>query len=69
MDFAKHFEQALPYNAFLEKYGSELHRERWAAMHGRIELAPAQQELLASFRREMKVLVMAGAWCGDCVEQ
>jgi thiol-disulfide isomerase/thioredoxin len=38
-------------------------------MHGRIQLADAQKKLLASFKREMPVLVLAGAWCGDCVDQ
>lgn len=68
-DFAQHFSQALPYDEFLNKYGSDAHRSRWAAMRDRISLTDAQNQLLASFKREMKVLVMAGAWCGDCVEQ
>jgi len=69
MDFAAYFNNGLPYAEFLEKYGSDEHRRRWAAMHERITLTAAQRDLLAGFKREMKVLVMAGAWCGDCVEQ
>jgi len=30
---------------------------------------PAQRELLHSFRRDMPVLCLAGAWCGDCINQ
>lgn len=38
-------------------------------MHGRIRPTEAQAELLSGFVRKMPVLVMAGAWCGDCVNQ
>src|SRR4051812_20491954 len=38
-------------------------------MHKQIELSEAQRQLLATFKREMPVLVLAGAWCGDCVDQ
>ena len=69
MNFSEHFERGLPYDAFLEKYGNETHRDRWAAMHERISLSDAQKSLLAGFKRQMNVLVMAGTWCGDCVEQ
>ena len=69
MDFAKHFDAGYRYDAFLEKYGSPGERSRWDAMHARITLTDAQKQLLAGFQREMKVLVMAGTWCGDCVEQ
>lgn len=69
MDFASHFARALSYDSFLEQYGAEEHRRRWAEMHARIRLTEPQKVLLQSFQREMKVLVMAGAWCGDCVDQ
>src|SRR5690606_22021880 len=41
----------------------------WDAVHARAALSDAQQQLLQSFRRRMNVLVVAGAWCGDCVDQ
>ncbi len=69
MDFGARFEKGLPYTAFLEKYGSPEHRQRWSAMHAQVQLTDAQKQLLASFKREMKVIVVAGAWCGDCVNQ
>jgi thiol-disulfide isomerase/thioredoxin len=69
MDYASIFNSGRSYQDFLAKYGTEEQRAKWAAMHGRIQLAEAQKKLLASFKREMPVLVLAGAWCGDCVDQ
>lgn len=69
MDFAAKFSTGLTYQDFLAKYGSDEHRRRWAATHEQIHLTDAQRALLAGFTREIKVLVMAGAWCGDCVDQ
>lgn len=69
MDYASKFAEGLPYAAFLEKYGTDAHRSRWRAVHDRIVLTDAQRRLLEGFVREMKVLVVAGTWCGDCVEQ
>jgi thiol-disulfide isomerase/thioredoxin len=68
-DFAARFPAGLTYEEFLAKQGSDEHRRRWADFHGRVKLTPAQTELLASFRREIRVLCLAGAWCGDCVNQ
>ena len=69
MNLAEHYHAALPYHDFLARYGTPEHQRRWADFHARVELTPAQRELLASFKREMNVLVLAGAWCGDCVQQ
>jgi thiol-disulfide isomerase/thioredoxin len=69
MDFAATFEQGLSYDAFLQKYGTDEHRRRWNAVHAQAVLSDEQQALLRSFRREMKVLIVAGTWCGDCVNQ
>jgi thiol-disulfide isomerase/thioredoxin len=68
-DFAGRFSTGLAYNDFLSAHGTEEHRRRWADLHGRIKLTAAQQALVAGFRREMKVVCLAGAWCGDCVNQ
>jgi thiol-disulfide isomerase/thioredoxin len=68
-DFHAKFETALPYKEFLEKYGAEAHRARWQRVYEQVQLTDEQRRLLSGFRREVKVLVMAGAWCGDCVEQ
>lgn len=69
MDFGKKFAEGLSYEKFLATYGTEEQRRRWSEVHDSVQLSPGQQELLKSFVREMKVLVSAGAWCGDCVNQ
>lgn len=63
------FAEALPYEAFLDRHGTEEQRRRWAAVDERLSLTPAQRELVGGFVREMNVLCLAGAWCGDCVHQ
>ena len=69
LDFAAIFDQGLCYEQFLETHGTAAHRDRWAAVHSKIRLSESNRTLLAGFTREMKVLVSAGAWCGDCVNQ
>jgi hypothetical protein len=69
MNYAAEFEKGLSYADFLARYGTDEHRRRWDSLHGQVKLTAAQRELLAGFRREMKVLCLAGAWCGDCVNQ
>lgn len=69
MDFAAKFSEGLSYSAFLDKYGSPDQKRRWADFFNCISLSDAQNALLGSFKRQMKVIVMAGTWCGDCVNQ
>lgn len=66
--FAK-FADALPLPEFLAKHGSATDRSRWDAAHAATQLTDAQRLLLGKFTRETNVLVLAGAWCGDCVSQ
>lgn len=68
-DFAAAFESGLTYNDFLQKYGEPSHLQRWQEVHERITLTAAQKTLLESFTRELRVLCLAGTWCGDCVNQ
>lgn len=63
------FADALPYLSFLDHCATPAQRARWDAMHTRFELSSAQQQLLSSFARSMPVLCLAGAWCGDCIQQ
>jgi thiol-disulfide isomerase/thioredoxin len=63
------YAQALPYAEFLTRHGTDVHRQRWQQVHAQVVLTSAQRELLSSFRRTMPVLCLAGAWCGDCVNQ
>jgi hypothetical protein len=69
LDLAALFEQGFGYEAFLEKYGNDEQKRRWSQFHGAVKLAPAHVDLLKSFTREMRVFCLAGAWCGDCVNQ
>lgn len=69
MDFESKFAAGLSYQEFLAQHGTEEQRRRWGSIHEAVSLSDAQIRLLGSFKREMKVLVLAGAWCGDCVHQ
>src|SRR5947199_7185246 len=69
LDYASKVDQGLAYTQFLAKHATEGNRNRWAGVHAAIHLTDAQRQLLGSFQREMKVLCLAGAWCGDCVNQ
>jgi thiol-disulfide isomerase/thioredoxin len=69
MDLAAKFTEGLSYSAFLDKYGSPDQKRRWADFFNCVALSDAQKALLGSFKRQMKVIVMAGTWCGDCVNQ
>ncbi len=57
------------YDDYLAKYGNPNQQQRWAAKRSTLSLNEAQQALLGGFVRKMHVLCMAGAWCGDCVDQ
>jgi len=63
------FAAAAAYERFLDRHATAEQRGRWEAVHGRVTLTAAQQAVLAGFVRRMPVLVLAGAWCGDCVNQ
>lgn len=69
MDFAGQFEKGLSYQAFLDRHGNDDQRSRWHKFHEQVVLTTEQRHLLANFKRQMKVLCLAGAWCGDCVNQ
>jgi hypothetical protein len=69
MDLLAKFSEGLPYGGFLERYATPEQRRRWNDFRDSVTLTPVQTELLSSFVREMKVLVAAGTWCGDCVNQ
>ncbi len=68
-NYAEKFERGAPYARFLELFGTDEHRRRWAAVHAAVKLSDAQRTLLSGFARDIKVLCLAGAWCGDCVNQ
>jgi hypothetical protein len=68
-DWSSLFADALPYPSFLDRYATPTQRARWEAMHGRFALTAEQRSLLGGFARRMPTLCLAGAWCGDCINQ
>jgi thiol-disulfide isomerase/thioredoxin len=69
MNLFDRFSAALPLDHFLSKYGTAGHRAQWKETFDAVRLTDAQKQLLGSFTRETNVLVLAGAWCGDCSSQ
>jgi hypothetical protein len=69
MDWSVLFDKALSYAAFLDRYATPEQRRRWDAMHAQVQLTPEQAALIGGFTRRMPVLVLNGAWCGDCINQ
>ncbi|MBW3538815.1 MAG: thioredoxin family protein [Planctomycetes bacterium] len=69
MNYGAYFGKGLSYAEFLQRHGTEEQRRRWQAVYDKVSLSAVQQTLLRGFAREMKLLVTAGAWCGDCVNQ
>ena len=69
MNWENTFDTGLRYRDFLNAHGTDAHRERWQSIYDRVRLTDEQRALLAGFVRKMNVLCVAGAWCGDCVNQ
>jgi hypothetical protein len=65
---AEQFAAALPYDRYVQT-GTDEQRGRWQQVYDAARLTPAQAQLLAGFTRDMKVLIVSGIWCGDCVHQ
>jgi hypothetical protein len=63
------FAQGLDYDTFVAKYANDAQKDRWRTFHGQVKLTEAQRLLLKEFKRQMPVLCLAGAWCGDCINQ
>jgi hypothetical protein len=69
MNLFEKFQAGLPYAVFIERYANDGQKQRWRQVHDQVRLSNAQRQLLGSFRRSMNVLCLAGAWCGDCINQ
>ena len=69
MNLYEKYKLGLSYHDFLKRYGSDVHQARWKQLHEQVTLTNAQKALLQSFKRTMPALCLAGAWCGDCVNQ
>src|SRR5580704_6905757 len=62
------FALALPYDRYVQT-GTDEQQRRWKQVYDAARLADRQTELVHGFVRELKILVVSGIWCGDCVEQ
>lgn len=69
MSLFESYTAGLSYEAFLGRYGTPAYLARWQQTYDSVTLTPAQFGLLGSFKRTLKVLCLAGAWCGDCSGQ
>jgi thiol-disulfide isomerase/thioredoxin len=69
MDFLSKWPAGLSYTDFLNRYASVDQRSRWDSFYSQVVLTESQKALLSSFQRDMMVVVVAGAWCGDCIQQ
>jgi thiol-disulfide isomerase/thioredoxin len=69
MNLFDKFQAGLPYATFIERHANDGQKQRWRQVHDQVKLSDAQRQLLGSFRRTMNVLCLAGAWCGDCINQ
>ena len=69
LEFMTKWEQGLSYGEFLDRYATPEQRRRWDDLHAQVALTTTQLSLLHGFQRDMLVMVVAGAWCGDCVQQ
>jgi thiol-disulfide isomerase/thioredoxin len=67
-ELSSFYANALPYDRYVATGTAEQQR-RWLQVFEAATLKPQQTALVAGFVREMKVLVVSGIWCGDCVQQ
>ena len=65
---SEQFVAALPYDRYVAT-GNEEQQRRWRQVYDAARLSATQQQLVAGFVREMKILIVSGIWCGDCVQQ
>ena len=65
---AEKFTAALPYDRYVQT-GTEEQQRRWRQVYDAARLTDAQNALVGGFVRDMKILVVSGIWCGDCVQQ
>jgi hypothetical protein len=65
---AEKFAGALPYDRYVQT-GTDEQRRRWQQVYDGARLTDEQARLVAGFARDMKVLIVSGIWCGDCVQQ
>jgi thiol-disulfide isomerase/thioredoxin len=65
---AEKFAQALSYKHYVAT-GTQEQQQRWQQVYAAAQLTGPQKQLVAGFVRDMKVLLVSGVWCGDCIQQ
>lgn len=63
-----HFQSALSYGDYLAA-ADPVHQARWESYRGLVSLSEHDERIVRSFKRQMRVLVVSGVWCGDCARQ
>ena len=66
--FSDQFSHAHTYDTYV-RTGTGEQQRRWKDVYDAAALTSAQRALVAGFPRDMKVLVISGIWCGDCITQ
>jgi thiol-disulfide isomerase/thioredoxin len=64
---SKH-EAGLAYNEYVAK-GDEHQRQRWSEIYEQVSLTQSQRDLVSGYTRTIRITVLSGLWCGDCVAQ
>lgn len=62
------FASALPYERYLQT-GNDEQQRRWKQVYDAARLNDTQMKIVGGFVRDMKLLIVSGIWCGDCVQQ
>ena len=65
---SERFSAALPYDRYVLS-GTEEQQRRWKQVYDVARMTDSQSRLVGGFGRDMRVLVISGIWCGDCLQQ
>lgn len=66
--FQRYFQVGLSYEDYVAS-GKLEHQLRWTEYAQPLALSQTDKERLRSFKRQMRVVVISGTWCGDCARQ
>lgn len=62
------FSAAVPYPQYVLT-GTDEQQRRWKQVYDAARTTGPQKQLLGGFVRQIKLLIVSGIWCGDCVQQ
>src|ERR1700724_215165 len=65
---SEQFASAIPYGQYIQT-GTDEQQRRWKQVYDAVRLSEAQKQLVGGFVRDIKILIVSGIWCGDCVQQ